>query len=118
MKKITLLACLIFPMTVFAHNGVDHSAATGNAFKEKNMQAMVKMHHGMENAGYTGDNDIDFLRMMIPHHAGAVDMAEIILETTKDEELKNLAQGIITDQKNEIKIMKQLLEMKQAEKSN
>ncbi|MGI9282832.1 MAG: DUF305 domain-containing protein [Endozoicomonas sp.] len=116
MKKITLLACMVFPLTVFAHNGVDHSAKTGNDFQQKNSQAMIKMHQGMERAGYTGDNDTDFLRMMIPHHAGAVDMAEIILETSKDEELRNLAQGIITDQKNEIKIMNQLLEMKQVEK--
>ena len=43
--------------------------------------------------------------MMIPHHQGAIDMARALLLTMKDPELRNLAQGIITEQQNEIRLM-------------
>jgi uncharacterized protein (DUF305 family) len=42
---------------------------------------------------------------MIPHHQGAIDMAKSILLNTQDPEVRNLAQGIITEQANEIRLM-------------
>ncbi|WP_051786513.1 DUF305 domain-containing protein [Endozoicomonas numazuensis] len=113
MRKLVVFTCLLFPIALFSHDGIDHTAQNSNEFKAENTQAMIKMHKAMESVQYTGNNDIDFLRMMIPHHQGAIDMAEIILKTTHNKEVKNLAQGIITDQRNEIEIMKQLLEQLQ-----
>ncbi len=60
-----------------------------------------KMHQGMAIA-YTGDADVDFVRGMIPHHQGAIDMAKIVLAFGSDPELKALAEGIVTAQEAEI----------------
>ena len=38
----------------------------------------------MHASGYTGNPDVDFLAMMIPHHEGAVEMARLVLVYGKD----------------------------------
>jgi uncharacterized protein (DUF305 family) len=72
------------------------------------MEANMKMHAGMEIA-YTGDADVDFIRGMIAHHQGAIDMARVVLEHGKDAEVKQLAQEIITAQEGEIAWMTEWL---------
>jgi uncharacterized protein (DUF305 family) len=66
--------------------------------------AMGKMHQGMM-MGYSGDADIDFVRGMIPHHQGAIDMAKVELKYGKDLELRKLAEGIVAAQESEIEMM-------------
>ncbi|WP_134726855.1 CopM family metallochaperone [Paracoccus luteus] len=68
------------------------------------MAAMDKMHMGMAIA-YTGNADVDFVRGMIPHHQGAIDMARIELEHGTDPELREMAQEIIAAQETEIATM-------------
>ena len=51
----------------------------------------------------------DFLKGMIPHHQGAIDMSEELIKKTKDPELKAFAEKIIKDQKAEIKQMQDWL---------
>lgn len=48
------------------------------------------------------DPDVAFVQGMIPHHRGAVDMAEIVLKHGKDPETRALAQRIIAAQRGEI----------------
>jgi uncharacterized protein (DUF305 family) len=57
----------------------------------------------------TGDPDVDFVLAMIPHHQGAVEMAEYILETGQDLEIRALAEEIIAAQESEIATMRQWL---------
>lgn len=66
--------------------------------------ANMKMHKDMAVTP-TGDADVDFVRGMIPHHQGAVDMAKVLLEKGKDPELHKMAEGIIKAQESEIAFM-------------
>lgn len=50
--------------------------------------------------------DPAFLNMMVPHHEGAVQMAEVEVQKGTDPELKQLAEAIISSQKREIAEMK------------
>ncbi|OYW67792.1 MAG: DUF305 domain-containing protein [Bosea sp. 12-68-7] len=79
------------------------SAAT-TAYKAAN----AKMHKDMDIA-FSGDADADFVRGMIPHHQGAIDMARVILAHGKDPALKKLATGIIAEQEKEIAMMREWL---------
>ena len=61
----------------------------------------------MESAG---DIDADFIRMMIPHHQRAIDMARVELEQGDDEETRAMAEQIITAQEAEIAELQAMLE--------
>jgi uncharacterized protein (DUF305 family) len=68
----------------------------------------VKMHEGMDIT-FTGNADIDFVKGMIPHHQGAVDMAKTVIAFGKDPEVKKLAEEVIKAQETEISWMKEWL---------
>jgi len=65
----------------------------------------AKMHAGMDIA-FTGNADVDFVKGMIPHHEGAVDMAKTVLAFGKDPEVRKLAEEIVKAQETEIAQMK------------
>lgn len=71
---------------------------------------MAKMMADMHAPGYTGDADIDFLAMMIPHHEGAVEMARLVLQHGNDPVTRTLAEDIIATQRAEIEGMQRRLD--------
>lgn len=69
---------------------------------------MHTMHEAMD-IPLTGDADRDFVQGMIPHHQGAVDMAEVELRHGTDPQLRGLAKDIIAAQRKEIGFMQRWL---------
>jgi uncharacterized protein (DUF305 family) len=67
---------------------------------------MKEMQRQMADAPMTGNPDQDFVAAMIPHHEGAIDMAEVELKYGHDPFLRRLARDIITAQMHEIADMK------------
>jgi uncharacterized protein (DUF305 family) len=71
--------------------------------------SMDKMHMAMGAIERSGNSDIDFVRLMLPHHQAAIDMAKTQLLYGKDAQMRRLAQEIITDQQLEIELMERWL---------
>jgi uncharacterized protein (DUF305 family) len=86
----------------------DITAPGANApiFEQEMYRDMIKMMVDMHAPGYSGNRDIDFLAMMIPHHQGAVDMARLVLIHGEDPLTRSLAEEIIASQQAEISAMK------------
>jgi uncharacterized protein (DUF305 family) len=73
--------------------------------------AMKKMMDDMHSPGYTGNPDVDFLAMMIPHHQGAVEMARLALIYGKDPLTRRLAEEISASQIAEIAAMSERIKI-------
>jgi hypothetical protein len=74
-------------------------------FLSENVGAMTRMMADMEITP-SGDVDADFAAMMIPHHQGAIDMAQAELRHGRNEQLRRIAQEIIVTQQQEIAAMR------------
>ena len=75
--------------------------------------SMDKMHMTMDAVKESDNSDIDFVRLMLPHHQAAIDMAKTQLLYGKDPQMRRLAQEIITDQQLEIELMQRWLQQQQ-----
>ncbi|MEP9390361.1 DUF305 domain-containing protein [Mesorhizobium sp. KR9-304] len=87
-----------------AVTAAEHSAGS------KALEAANGAMHEAMAVETTGDVDVDFMRMMIPHHQGAIDMAKIVIENGTDPEVRKLAEEIVKAQESEIAFMRDWLE--------
>jgi uncharacterized protein (DUF305 family) len=78
--------------------------------------SMEKMHAAMGSVERSGNSDVDFVRLMLPHHQAAIDMAKAQLLYGKDPQVRRLAQEIITDQQSEIELMQLWLKLQWPQK--
>ncbi len=87
--------------------GMMHQMPNGSMMQGNRMQnSMDGMMAGL--SGKTGDEfDKVFISEMVMHHEGAVKMAQSALKNAKHQEIKDLANAIITAQTDEIRMMQQ-----------
>jgi NAD(P)-dependent dehydrogenase (short-subunit alcohol dehydrogenase family) len=78
-------------------------------FLNENAAAMSKMMAAMA-VRPSGDVDRDFVATMVPHHQGAIEMAQAQLRYGHNEQLRRLAQEIIVEQTQEIAAMRLAVE--------
>jgi uncharacterized protein (DUF305 family) len=70
------------------------------------MASMSRMADTMHKGIMANDPDVAFAAGMLPHHQGAVEMAQIELKYGKDPVMRRLAENVIKSQSAEIKLMK------------
>jgi uncharacterized protein (DUF305 family) len=102
----TLLTAACAPAASETHMTDDHLMRGGqpDVHTDHDTMTMDDMVHGLE--GLSGDAfDEAFIRMMIPHHQGAIEMAELVEANAKHDELKQLAKDIAAAQQREIDMM-------------
>lgn len=86
--------------------GIDTNSSQQQTATSHDTMSMADMTEQLKNK--TGDDfDKAFVEMMISHHEGAVDMAELIPSRAKHAEIKTLGKAIIAAQTKEIADMKQ-----------
>lgn len=88
--------------------GLQTSASDETRFLAENDTAMTTMMNGM-SVKPSGNVDRDFVSMMVPHHQGAIDMAQAELRYGHNEQLRRIAQEIVVEQQQEIVAMRNAL---------
>lgn len=85
----------------------DHSGMDMGGMTSAGMMSATDMRKLEAAAG--ADFDRMWLQMMIAHHRGAITMANQVLASTTNDQVKKLAQAIVSAQTDEISTMQQLL---------
>ena len=88
-----------------AHPDSTEPTADTQAMQMAYANGMDEMHGEMTLGIADPIPDMAFARGMLPHHIGAVDMAQVQLKYGKDPEMRKLAQEIIDAQQPEIELM-------------
>src|SRR5271157_2863873 len=101
---LTIVAAYGFylPAQAIAQQAQMAQMNSNSAFDPEMMEIMQKMNKDMTAAPMTGNPDLDFIAIMIPHHQGAIDMAKSYLKYDKDPVLRQMAQNIIDEQQKQI----------------
>lgn len=94
--------CLCLVLGTLLLLGAGTALAHGTDISDDMHQVMTKMMTSMERTPMSGDPDRDFAAMMVRHHQGAIDMANLELKYGKDAEMRKMAQKTINDQTKEI----------------
>jgi hypothetical protein len=102
---LTILSIGLVRAGVQSGTLANNSQPTADPDWSELIASMDKMHMAMGAVARSGNSDIDFVRLMLPHHQAAIDMAKTQLLYGKDPQMRRLAQEIITDQQSEIALM-------------
>ncbi len=116
-KRLALAGLLTaFALTVAACGG---TGGGGGGAENKNDAGMGGMDHSKMEGGSGGTasgmlmedgrySDERFIDAMVPHHRGAVEMAEVALQNAEHEEIEQLSENIVATQEAEIEKLKEI----------
>lgn len=116
MKKICL-TLLLFSTFLIANTSPQHYVHAHSPSSRSEQQQdyssaytaiFNKMKEGMNAAPNTGNVNLDFVLEMTPHHEGGINMAKAIIKYGSNEDVKKIAQHIVTSQEAQLPIMQQL----------
>jgi uncharacterized protein (DUF305 family) len=102
--------------TILGAIGIGSIAIAGVTLHQNSSSSIAQNHEGMNHGGMSHNMDVGpananydlrFIDSMIPHHQGALVMAQEVIQKSKRPELISFAKGIITEQKKEIAQMQQ-----------
>jgi uncharacterized protein (DUF305 family) len=99
MRAILTILVLVSTIAIAAATPADAP------FVDRVKEAMSAMMAGMSTPP-TGNADTDFVAWMVPHHQGAIDMAEAELLYGRNVKLRRIAEEIIVTQQQEIAAMR------------
>jgi uncharacterized protein (DUF305 family) len=111
MKNPTVLAfwvLLAYALWLSAISTVPSSVSARKADADLD-KSMERMHAEMQKVHYSGNTDADFASLMVPHHQGAVQMAEVELQFGSNPRLRRLAEEMIATQQSDIDVMKRVI---------
>lgn len=89
--------------------GMQAQPTNQSAATKAYMEAAERMHAPMLAGLQASDPDVAFVRAMIAHHQGAIDMARVVLQYGKDDQAKKWANDVIREQQREISEMEEWL---------
>jgi hypothetical protein len=124
LRAVACMVCVVALVAIvpsFAQRGSDGTrlqrihGLSENDWSEL-MASMDKMHGAIASIKSSGDSDVDFVKLMLPHHQAAIDMAKTELTHGQDPQMRRLAQEIITDQESEIELMQLWLKQRGGQK--
>jgi uncharacterized protein (DUF305 family) len=117
-KVLVLLLAIAMSTFVLELLGTDEQHQTDQQTSTPDWSELIasmdKMHMAIGAVAQSGKSDVDFVRLMLPHHQAAIDMAKTQLLYGKDPQMRRLAQEIITDQQLEIELMQRWLKQQHA----
>jgi len=119
--RLAIIPILFCAVAISAQQAMHRHASgesPGNPVWAELQSSMEKMHAAMTSVVATGNSDADFVKLMMPHHQAAIDMAKTQLLYGKDPQMRRLAQEIITDQQSEIELMNLWLKQNGLESSS
>jgi uncharacterized protein (DUF305 family) len=114
MKRINILIATVILFAACneqAQKKEEHSKMQNQATESKNvmMQAMDSSMRAMHQVKQKGNADYDFVAIMIPHHEGAIVMAEALIKQGKSPTLIKFGEKVIRVQKAEIEKLNNFL---------
>jgi uncharacterized protein (DUF305 family) len=98
---VTMIGIQAYPQHSHGSSGGKSSVSAWTELQS----SMRSMHENLSSIKPSGNDDEDFVQMMLPHHQAALDMAKVELMHGKDPQMRRLAQEIVTDQESEIELM-------------
>jgi uncharacterized protein (DUF305 family) len=108
-EKAMKAAAKFFVIIALATSAAGAAAQNGQQGLDSTKEfkaADMSMMKNMNNARYSGNPDVDFRTHMIPHHEGAIAMAQVALKYAGDAETRKMAQQIIDEQEKQVADMK------------